>query len=118
LFTKDRPLPLEALANIARRHRWSADPSRMKRALCPDCQPKPTPRKERTMAAPYKPPTNGGHPPADPPKTPTKDQKRLIFMAVDEKYTGEGYTGTTTDQSIADDLKVPRAWVKSIREEF
>lgn len=123
-MTKERPLPVEMLARHARHAGWDINPSHMKHAKCPDCQPK---RKEKmAISKPPQPAQNGrsaedviGHLAAVPPREPTKEHKRLIWMAIDESYTeGKGYAAGTTDQSIADGLKVPRAWVTKIREEY
>jgi len=56
---------------------------------------------------------------AVPPRTPSRDEKRIIFQKIDELYISEtvGYSGDWSDALIAEDLKVPLAWVAGIREE-
>lgn len=54
----------------------------------------------------------------DPPQM-TKEDRRIIFAKIDEKYIDEtsGYSAEWSDEKIAKDLNVPRAWVSQIREE-
>lgn len=54
-----------------------------------------------------------------PPRTPSRDEKRIIFLKIDENYLGEsvGYASDWSDERIATDLNVPVAWVAAIREE-
>lgn len=56
------------------------------------------------------------------PKEPRKlgrDERRLIFAKLEDVYVDEktGYELGWTDQKLADDLGVPRAWVTTIRDE-
>lgn len=57
-------------------------------------------------------------PKADPPPASTIEDRRLINMKLTEVYAEGGYVTPWTDQRVADDLGVPRAWVKDIRESF
>jgi hypothetical protein len=54
-----------------------------------------------------------------PPRSPTRDEKRIIFQKIDEVYVGEtvGYSKAWSDDVVAKDLNVPVAWVATIREE-
>lgn len=54
-----------------------------------------------------------------PPREPTQTDKRRIFRAIDDVWDElkARYTGVNTDQSIADKLNVPRAWVATARIE-
>lgn len=52
------------------------------------------------------------------PRAPSLDEKRLINMKLAEVYADGGYVTPWTDQRVADDLGVPRAWVTEIREGF
>lgn len=56
---------------------------------------------------------------ADPPREPTKDERRLIFGKLDQVYLDEkrGYDRGWSDARVAEDLGVPRAWVEEIRAE-
>lgn len=56
---------------------------------------------------------------ADPPREPTKAQFREIFAAIHENWNDatERYLAKNTDKSVAASLKVPRDWVKRVREE-
>lgn len=74
---------------------------------CPTCL-KPTAKPEKPVMA---------H--AEPPRQPSPADKRRIFREIDENWD-EGksrYSGSTTDQTLADSLSVPRAWVTTIRED-
>lgn len=55
---------------------------------------------------------------ADPPPVMTKEDRRIIFSKIDEKYVDEttGYADGWSDEKVAKDLNVPRAWVTEIRE--
>ncbi|WP_157223333.1 hypothetical protein [Rhodovulum sp. PH10] len=53
------------------------------------------------------------------PRQMSREDRRLVFSRLDEVYLDEerGYGVGWTDQKVADDLGVPRAWVVTIREE-
>lgn len=56
---------------------------------------------------------------ADAPKEMTPADRRRIFREVDGNWD-EGkamYLGDVTDQTLADKLNVPRAWVATVRKE-
>ena len=57
---------------------------------------------------------------AEPPREMSKDDRRIIFAKIDEVYVGEekGYDAGWSDDRVAKDLGVPRAWVTSLREDF
>ena len=56
---------------------------------------------------------------ADAPPSMTRDDRRIIFAKLNEVYVDEkvGYSQSWSDQRVANDLSVPRAWVTEIREE-
>lgn len=56
---------------------------------------------------------------AEPPREMSRDDRRLIFAKLDEVYVDEntGYSAGWTDDKVATDLGVPRAWVAQIRDE-
>lgn len=56
--------------------------------------------------------------PAEAPRQPNFDEKRIIFTKLEEIYIDErtGYSGNWTDQKVADDLGIPRKWVEDMRE--
>lgn len=58
-------------------------------------------------------------PSAEPPREMSRDDRRLIFAKLDEFYVDEntGYSAGWTDDKVATDLGVPRAWVAQIRDE-
>lgn len=56
---------------------------------------------------------------AVPPREMSRDDRRLIFAKLDEIYVSEteGYAPGWTDEKVASDLGIPRAWVETIRDE-
>lgn len=56
---------------------------------------------------------------AEPPRAMTRDERRLIWAKLEEVYLDErsGFTAGWTDERVAVDLGVPRAWISTIREE-
>lgn len=57
-------------------------------------------------------------PQAEKPREMTREDKRLIFGKIDTVYLDEsrGYESGWSDKRIADDLGVPLAWVRGVRE--
>lgn len=58
-------------------------------------------------------------PAIEPHRPQTRDDRRIIFEKIDEIYVDEkvGYSAGWSDERIAKDLGVPRAWVAKIRDE-
>ena len=56
---------------------------------------------------------------AEPPASPSREDRRVIFAKLQDVYIDErvGYSDGWSDQRVATDLGVARAWVKSIRDE-
>ena len=56
---------------------------------------------------------------AEPPRQMQREDRRIIISKLDEVYIDEsvGYSGDWSDERVAEDLGVPRAWVSTIREE-
>jgi hypothetical protein len=54
------------------------------------------------------------------PRQPTREDKRLIILEIENHYLGpdKGYTSGSTDESVAKGLNVPVKWVADLREEF
>lgn len=55
---------------------------------------------------------------ADAPRTMTREERGIIFAKIGDVYSGERYVTPWTDQKVADDLNVPRAWVSEVRDAF
>ena len=55
---------------------------------------------------------------ADPPRQPTRDDRRRILGALDAHYLVQSqcYAASFTDEALAQTLKVPRAWVTEERD--
>jgi hypothetical protein len=60
-----------------------------------------------------------GHDGRDLPRQMSRDDRRIIFEKLNEVYVNEkvGYSDGWTDERVATDLGVPRAWVCTIRDE-
>lgn len=56
---------------------------------------------------------------AVPPRVMSREDRRIIFAKIDEVYPDEktGYVAGWSDERVAKDLNVPRAWVETIRDE-
>lgn len=48
------------------------------------------------------------------------DERRVIFIAIDERWAGkdQGYITPWTDQAVASHLGVPMSWVAQVRSQF
>lgn len=57
---------------------------------------------------------------ADEPRKPTPAENRKIMDAVEAAYAGEkiGYRAGQSDETIATELNLPRAWITAVREQF
>lgn len=57
---------------------------------------------------------------AEPPRAPTREDNKIIHAKISEVWGGDdvGYLGDWTDEKIAKDLGVPRAWVTDIRVDW
>lgn len=106
-------LPIEAIAKIFSGRGWSVSARNAAHHVCPKCQEK------RTKVAPM---TSSEKPIAvelAPPREMSREDRRIVFAKLNDVYLDEraGYSNGWSDQRVADDLSIPRAWVKSIREE-
>lgn len=56
---------------------------------------------------------------APPPPEMSRADRRLIFERLNDVYADEkvGYSGEWTDKRVAEDMGVPLAWVRTVREE-
>jgi len=66
------------------------------------------------------PPSPKTAPATEPPRTMTRDERRIIFEKINEVYVGEatGYHDNWSDEKVSLDLGVPRAWVSALRDEY
>lgn len=114
--TGSRRLPHEAAARKFRNHGWKVG-SKPKGDLCPSCQ-----LKDKNMAPkPDTPqPIVFASQKAEPPREMSRDERRIVFEKLNECYVGPevGYDKGWSDEKVASDLGVPRAWIESVREEF
>lgn len=92
--------------------------------VCPDCQAKKpktahltvvSDRTEENKMAVVEPIVK-----TDPPRTMTREDRRIIFEKMNGVYLDEkrGYDSGWSDVKLATDLGVPRAWVEQVREEM
>lgn len=56
---------------------------------------------------------------SEPPRTMSRDDRRVIFAKLQDVYESEvtGYSGQWSDKRVAEDLGIPLAWVKQVRDE-
>lgn len=119
-------MPPEGIARAFRRKGWIIGGSPRK-DRCPDhAKPerKHQPEELPQMAADPKhddirlPPQIAGSS-ERPPRAMTKIDRRLVIQKLEEVYLDEttGYSTGWHDQRVADDMRVPRAWVEALREE-
>lgn len=89
---------------------WAVDLHKGKH-FCPACQASP-------QVKPQKQEMEMGVVPL--PKPMGREDKRLIFEKLNEVYIDEkeGYSTPWTDDKVAKDLGVPRAWVADVRDEM
>lgn len=54
------------------------------------------------------------------PRAMSRDERRIIFEKVNEVYVSDkvGYSENWSDEKVASDLGVARAWVSALREEY
>jgi len=57
---------------------------------------------------------------AAPPPAASREDNRRIHDAIDAAWNvnGDCYSGSASDKSLGETLKVPRAWVAAVREQF
>lgn len=79
---------------------------------CPNCVEEAKKRSERKVIQMPQPELK-----PEPPRQMTREDKRLIIAKLDEVYDGEdrGYGSGWTDERVAKDMGIPRAWVSEIR---
>jgi hypothetical protein len=108
-------MPPDATAQKFRNKGWLVS-SRDGRDVCPECQERDKKvklsviKEENTNVVALKNIT-------DAPREINKEDRRLIFARINDFYLDNSYSGGWSDKKIADDLGVPVAWVKNIREE-
>jgi hypothetical protein len=55
---------------------------------------------------------------AEAPREITREERGIIFAKIGDVYGTDRYVTPWSDQKVADDLGVPRAWVSDVREQF
>lgn len=109
-MTSRTPLPPDVLAKKFRRAGWVIGRNR-NHDVCPRCAK--TAAKDTSMA-------KTEVPKAAQPRTPTREEKRVIILELEDSYIGEdkGYVAGKSDKTVAEALDVPVGWVRDMREEF
>lgn len=101
----------EGVAAKFRNKGWSIS-SRGNHDICPSCQEKKAkePAKDSNVIDLIR---------AEPPRVMGKEDRRVIFSKINDVYMDErtGYAKGWSDKKVSDDLGVPLAWVREIREE-
>lgn len=88
---------------------------------CPECQKRAatTPEETATMTTTQKGPVATVVPlKAEPPPEMSRADRQIVFAKISDHYTGEAYCAGWTDKRVADDLNVPLAWVREVRDQF
>lgn len=114
--TRAGTMPPEGVAQKFRSKGWLVG-NREGGDICPKCidaAKKPRAKKESNVVHLQAPVIV-----ADPPREMKREDRRLIFSKIEDVYLDEkqGYSSGWSDKKVADDLGVPLAWVRSIREE-
>lgn len=115
-----RQLPPDAVVRMFKQRGWAVGKTGAG-DQCPSCS---TRKVAQTMSTPNTPPTGATVvpmiPAADPPRQPTKEESRIVFLKLNEVYEGEGvgYSAGWSDKRVAQDLGVPRIWVEDVRRQF
>jgi hypothetical protein len=106
-----RALPPEFVKSKFSQRGWVVA-DRAIRDVCPDCAKQKSLERKGNVVAINKPVL------AEKPREMTREDKRLIFGKIDAVYLDEkrGYENGWSDKRVADDLGVPLAWVRTIRE--
>jgi len=83
---------------------------------CPACVAKKTSSPQGARVIPMVKPNAS----IEPPRVMGRDDRRLVFAKIDEVYLGEGrgYSPEWSDEAVAKDLNVPRAWITTVRDEM
>ena len=91
---------------------WQVDLNRGKH-VCPDCQERKQPMKKDEPQETTVVPLNVA-------KKMDREDRRVIFEKLNEVYIDErhGYAPPWTDEAVAKDLGIPRAWVVQVRDEM
>lgn len=114
-------LPPNIIARKAEQRGWRIDPKG--RATCPHHlkkeEKKAVSKPEMIMPVAEVPRVAANKVEALPPREPSQTDRRRIFREIDDNWdeAQARYTGSTTDQTIAEKLSVPRAWVAEARSE-
>lgn len=113
-------IPPELIAAKFRDKGWSVA-SHGAKDICPSCQERAKrPKnedKEGNVVSINKPPVAVA---AEAPRVMSKEDGRVIFAKISDVYLDEskGYSAGWTDKRVAEDLGVPSAWVREVREQW
>jgi ribosome-binding protein aMBF1 (putative translation factor) len=120
--TSRTAMPPEVIVKKMQARGWVMS-QRRRNDLCPKCAAKKAARPKVTRIADYiaelpKPKEQPMQ--IEQPRKPTRDEKRLIVLAIEDHYDDKvrSYAAGWSDEKIAADLNVPRKWVSDLREEF
>ena len=130
-------LPPPPLIKQLQHRGWVMGTSR-KHDMCPDCVKEAAEARRKAKSTGTvvdfhpQPPITTTIPMNSPPETkplaetvtttrhPTREDKRLIILEIENHYLGadKGYTTGASDETVAKSLNVPLKWVADLREEF
>lgn len=120
--TSKTAMPPEMIVKRMQARGWVMG-HRRRHDLCPKCATKKASAPKVTRIADYiaeMPKPKEPPMPIEQPRKPTRDEKRLIVLAIEDHYDDatHSYAAGWSDDKIAADLNVPRKWVSDLREEF
>ncbi|MER8619193.1 hypothetical protein NKG99_20540 [Mesorhizobium sp. M1409] len=107
--------PPTAAEQFFRNHGWRVG-SRQSGDLCPRCIEAEIRRKNLKLVE--KEEMSEPALKADPPRTMTREDRRIINDKLDTVYSNDCYENPWTDAKVARDLGVPQAWVAEVRDQF
>lgn len=109
-------LPPEAAEQYFRNRGWSLG-NGPARDVCPACQQDQRKTKKEKVAAPMSTAkTEIATVKAEEPRKMDRDYKIVIINSIQDHHDGDRYNAGWSDKKLAEDLGVPWAWVKDVRE--
>ena len=109
----------DVVERLARAKGWDCDKNRASRTICPDCKARPRPQPRVTAPKPTKPTLRKEPPMTTPALRPaTPDERMRIRHKLDEVFDDSKgmYLDGSSDQRVAEELKLPRKMIEQIRE--
>ena len=109
----------ESIPQHFRSYGWQVGHT-VRKDRCPECMKREPSRTEekRPMPIEKKPAANVVPLKADPPPEMSRADRQIVFAKISDVYATNGYVAGWTDRRVAEDLNVPLAWVRDVRDQF